>query len=344
MQQQHRPTSSEGESWSTIENTSSSHASDPRQPVSHSKRRSSRTPTRQNLEVEEVPSTDSGLSWVKRVSWLGTAGNRNRRGDQAGGTVNSLEYWLEYRPGSADAYFGGTMDSGDRPMVNTSPVEAMHGSSSMRDFPSPTANDSHPYATGQVPPIGIARQSSFQRFSSWFSSNRRPQAPPLDPDDEESICDFQESEWTPQDTSYGAAIPVGGWIPKTIRRLIEWTLIGTVICCVAFLVITTSIKISGSDSRSNSTTVSGMHFNDDAYTPYTYNYANRNDDDNSVADNYNSTAVDDAYAEEDEAAADDDASASDSSNDDDTGEDAGNSQGYNPDNDGSFFDYAYGHN
>ena len=332
------PTSSEGESWSTIENASPSHASDPRQPVSHSKRRTSRTPTRQNLEVEEVPSTDSGLSWVKRVSWLRTSSNRIRRGDQAGagGTVNSLEYWLEYRPGSGDAYFGGTMDSGDRPMGNTSPVEAMHGSSSMRDFPSPTANESNI-------PQHIARQSSFQRFSSWFSSNRHPQAPPLQPDDEESICDFHESEWTPQDTSYGAAIPVGGWIPKTIRRLIEWTLIGTVICCVAFVVISTSIKISGSDSRSNSTTVSGVHYDDDTYTPYTYNYGNRNNDDTAVGAYENSTAIDDAYAE-DVAAADGDDDAAASGNDD-AADNAGSSQGYNADNDGSFFDYAYqGHN
>lgn len=336
------PTDSEGESWSTIENTSSLDAQQ-QSATQQSKRRSmhappsSRRKTVGTLEVDEVPSTDSGLSWMRRVSWLQRgSSHRQKRPESSGTTINSLDYWLEYRPGSGDAYFGGTMDSGDHPMGAISPVEAIHGSYSMRDFPSPTANDAaarYPRSYDASP--SIAHQSSFQRFSSWFSSNRRPPTKDLQEDD--SVCDFHESEWTPPDTSYGAAIPVGGWIPKTIRRLIEWTLIGTVICCVAFLVISTSIKISGSESRSNSTIVSGMNYDEDPYNSYSYNYNRNNDDggrdDDTSAAKYNTTAV--SMDDDNVTYSTDDGSGDDSINS------YGDNGGYNPDNDGSFFNYAY---
>ncbi|GKY94124.1 hypothetical protein MPSEU_000378500 [Mayamaea pseudoterrestris] len=310
-------------SWSTIDSASTNQQQSQRRSQSTQQAVSSR-------QMDEVPSTDSGLSWMKRVSWLRTSSNRNTRGAETpGATVNTLDYWLEYRAGSGDAYFGGTMDSGDHPLANTSPVEALHGSSSMQTHPSPTQNDTiqHPADHDRT----TLRQPSSRRISSWFSSNKRPASPkPFDEDD--SVCDFRESEWTPQDTSYGAAIPVGGWIPKTIRRLIEWTLIGTVICSVAFLVITTSIKISGSDSRTNSTMVSGLSYDDDPYNSYRYNYGNRDiDDDAVIAGNYtNATLVADTNAQ-----ADDDGITADDATD------STSSGGYNPDNDGSYYNYAY---
>jgi hypothetical protein len=333
---------SEGESWSTIDNTS--HGSDAQRLGNQSKRRPIRTPTHHNisaLEVDEIPSIDSGLSWMRRVSWLRGSSNQHRRGQQLGATVNSLEYWLEYRAGSSDAYFGGTMDSGDHPTANASPVEALHGSSSMADSPS-TKETTH---TDQYPTdfsTSIARNSSFQQFSSWFSSNRQLTSPhSQSPDDEDSVSDFKVDEWTPPDTSYGSACPVGGWIPKTIRRLIEWILIGTVICSVAFLVISTSIKISGSESRANSTVVSGMHYDDDPYSTFTNTYGKRNNDDSTASDYSNITTddaqVDDvAYETDDEAAVVDDVS-----NDDDNAVNNSSGGSYNPDNDGSYFNYAY---
>src|SRR6476661_252962 len=71
------------ESWSTIDSAS---VSQPQQqsPNPRSKRRSMRSPPRHH-GLEEVPSTDSGLSWMKRVSWLRTTSNRNNASNHRGG-------------------------------------------------------------------------------------------------------------------------------------------------------------------------------------------------------------------------------------------------------------------
>lgn len=65
----------------------------------------------------------------------------------------------------------------------------------------------------------------------------------------DSIYDFHESEWTPPDSSYGAAIPIAGCIPKHIRRAIEVTLIGIGVIGLAFLIVTTSIRVSEEVSK-----------------------------------------------------------------------------------------------
>lgn len=111
---------------------------------------------------------------------------------------------------------------------------------------------------------------------------------------EDSLADFQPSEWTPQDSSYGAAIPVAGWIPKHIRRTIEWTLIGLGVVGLAFVIVTTSMRITdGADRSHNQTTTGGIDYEydggtglDDTYAEYTdddyasrYNSYNTNDDD-----------------------------------------------------------------
>ena len=53
--------------------------------------------------------------------------------------------------------------------------------------------------------------NTFTRIASWMTANSSQH-------DEESVQDFEESEWTPPDSSYGAAIPLFGWIPKKTRQ------------------------------------------------------------------------------------------------------------------------------
>ena len=120
-----------------------------------------------------------------------------------------------------------------------------------------------------------ASSSSFSRVASWFTHG--------DPngDDGTSLADFDESEWTPPDSSYGAAIPVAGWIPKPIRRTIEGTLIALGIVALVYMVVTTSMRISNERSNksdANKTSVdsygsdsymqNGKRYSDDKYYRY----------------------------------------------------------------------------
>jgi hypothetical protein len=75
------------------------------------------------------------------------------------------------------------------------------------------------------------------------------------------------NDWTPPDSSYGAAIPIGGWIPKQIRRFMEWTLLASVVCASAFFLISTSIRISNKQN-------SGLLLDDDRYIEYDHYITN----------------------------------------------------------------------
>jgi hypothetical protein len=84
---------------------------------------------------------------------------------------------------------------------------------------------------------------------------------------EDSLANFDESEWTPPDSSYGAAIPVAGWIPKAIRRTIEWTLIALGVAGLAYVIVTTSIRISDETSKKyNGTSTGGTDYSYDGGT------------------------------------------------------------------------------
>jgi hypothetical protein len=107
-----------------------------------------------------------------------------------------------------------------------------------------------------------------------------------DADDSPNVDDFQPSEWTPPDSSYGAAIPIAGWIPKRIRRIIELSVSVILLALIGYLIITTSIwaernrrdDTSGTASASSSSSVSGgksnngqLDLDDDRYMYYNNN-------------------------------------------------------------------------
>ena len=87
----------------------------------------------------------------------------------------------------------------------------------------------------------------------------------------DTLIDFDESEWTPADSSYGAAIPIMGWIPKNIRRMIEYTLIGVLVVIFVYFVVFTSLQITESqhNGENNQNTDGGLNLDDDRYIPVT---------------------------------------------------------------------------
>jgi len=84
----------------------------------------------------------------------------------------------------------------------------------------------------------------------------------------DSIANFEESEWTPPNLSYGAACPVCGFKPKCVRQMSEMTLIAAMVFFLIYLVVTTSMKIAdahqgqgGSDGNKSSGSAAESYFN-----------------------------------------------------------------------------------
>ena len=130
------------------------------------------------------------------------------------------------------------------------------------------------------------------RNRSWIStssngSNRRKRRQQKNGNststDDDSLQDFDETEWTPQDSAYGAAIPICGWVPKRLRQFIEATLIGITVFALVYLVVTTSINIQESKEASGKphTYYNGSYvdsnFDDDWYVEFSQ-YTNDEDD------------------------------------------------------------------
>ena len=133
----------------------------------------------------------------------------------------------------------------------------------------------------------------------------------------DSIADFDDSEWTPPDSSYGAACPVCGCIPKRVRQMIEMTLITAFVFGLIYLVVNTSMKIAEAHRQDNRVDTSNSnaadaYFNrtstsssnnlvtdDDVYVEK-YNNDDGGDDVTASDDNYNNDdSNDDQYAGDD---------------------------------------------
>lgn len=175
--------------------------------------------------------------------------------------------------------------------AESSSSRRMQGASHDKEAPPPEqTRSSRPlaHAVGFSPVAAAAAELqrepySFQSVASWLTASSRDKHHNADGDD--SLVDFDESEWTQPDSSYGAAIPVGGWIPKKIRRMIESTLIAVLVVALVYMVVATSIRVTeGRAKDSNSTDYGGLNLDDDRYIDYT-------DD---AASGY--AAVDDAYS------------------------------------------------
>ena len=141
----------------------------------------------------------------------------------------------------------------------------------------------------------------FQRSFSYFSRSSNAKGGGGD----DSLIDFEDSEWTPQDSAYGAACPVCGWIPKEVRRMIEFTLIAVMVVGFVYLVVTTSIKINNERSKfhtsNNSTSASDYRgqivFDDDLYVENTNSgyYNNNNNNQGGGDDDTYAAGDDDTY-------------------------------------------------
>mmetsp|Transcript_7999 Transcript_7999/g.11885 ORF Transcript_7999/g.11885 Transcript_7999/m.11885 type:complete len:157 (+) Transcript_7999:229-699(+) len=85
-------------------------------------------------------------------------------------------------------------------------------------------------------------------------------------------------DWTPQDSSYGAACPMCGWIPKKIRKKMEAVVIFSAIFLLIVFLIAGSLRLSSESTgkRSNSARWD-ENFDDDLYAD---DYSTSYNDDN----------------------------------------------------------------
>lgn len=113
--------------------------------------------------------------------------------------------------------------------------------------------------------------------------------------------DLNELEWTPQDSSYGAAFPFCGWIPKSLRQAIEKLMIALVGFLVIYSIVSIAILLTGdreNKKRKSSTyKYDDFYFFDDNFYVKDYmddadDYLNVNNGSNAVVDDGN-YAVDD---------------------------------------------------
>ena len=101
-------------------------------------------------------------------------------------------------------------------------------------------------------------------------------------------------EWTPTDSAYGAAIPVFGWIPKPIRKIIEATFLFVLVLAFVVVVISASIKLQGEKKSggggggsSSGSSGNGSYYGNDDDAVAAYNEYEENQAENAqMADDY----------------------------------------------------------
>jgi hypothetical protein len=154
-----------------------------------------------------------------------------------------------------------------------------------------TAGAPHRLILQSAAPLEPKNTNKVFRNRSWISTSSRESNGRHNEMDEDSLADFDEAEWTPQDSAYGAAIPVCGWVPKRLRQGIEATIISFAVFVLVYLIVKTSINISESKeiraSYNNTASSNGKGYDnglDDDW--YVENSHSPNDDD--YFDSYNS--------------------------------------------------------
>ena len=105
-----------------------------------------------------------------------------------------------------------------------------------------TAGAEQHFILQSVPRLEHKNTNKVFRNRSWISTSSRESSIRQNDIEEDSLADFNDAEWTPQDSAYGAAIPVCGWVPKRLRQGIEATIISFAVFVLGYLIVKTSIN------------------------------------------------------------------------------------------------------
>ena len=212
---------------------------------------------------------------------------------------------VEQHPGNAQLGEHPPLDS----LPQHNPPPSLPLNESIAPTPTASNNKSRRYSMSLLSPFQLVPKNNNKVFRnrSWISTSsngssrggrrKRNRNGRSGSSEEDSLEDFDENEWTPQDSAYGAAIPICGWVPKRLRQFIEATLIAFTVFALVYLVVTTSIQIQ--ENKQN-----GDH--NSYYNGSSYVNANKFDDDYYVEFSQYANDEDDYFTNDDAAAAGDD--------------------------------------
>lgn len=186
----------------------------------------SKSPTMSHLDIDECSTKSGGPSWESRIPWL-----RNKQNNP------SFE-------SNQNVYYGDVMTMYSP--HNVPPL--VHNRSTTKS----TSSLSRTTSRAKHPDGLWSKVSNISKSGSTRG-------------EDVTIESFNEEEWTPQDSAYGAACPMCGCLPKHIRRGIEVTLIGILIFVLVYLIVTTSIRINNEHASSSSGGKSSKTLRDDDY-------------------------------------------------------------------------------
>lgn len=123
-----------------------------------------------------------------------------------------------------------------------------------------------------IPPTTTRSTASWRSATSWdvisIISNRGRSRSRTQSTSESQI------DWTPQDSSYGAAVPAFGWIPKRIRKLLEGIILFIIVCLLLYVVVRIGIMLN-TNSSSNGQDIT--FDDDDHYEAYENDGRDNND-------------------------------------------------------------------
>lgn len=124
--------------------------------------------------------------------------------------------------------------------------------------------------------VGIGATGDFVRYNETAKIVHGARHRSLEPNASDDIT-LVPVEWTTQDSSYGAACPMCGWIPKKIRKKMEAGVIFSAIFLLIVFLIAGSLRLSSENT--------GKHSNSGRW--------DESFDDNLYADDYNINYNDD---------------------------------------------------
>jgi len=227
-----------------------------------------------SFEVEAgTGDSASFTSWKNRLKWLQGRNNsilsqqqQHQQGDNDDNNDNAHTFYYSGGPMNVDGVMKTIDNNRQEPDPETTPSRNYQLHDHNNDHNNPCRTPAYP--------LRKQATSSFSRVASWFTGRNNSEL-----GDNDSLASFDEAEWTPPDSSYGAAIPVGGWIPKPIRRTIEGTLIALGTLMLVYMVVTTSMRVTNERNRSKQNDGGGSSV-DSSYMDYKSNngnYAPQND-------------------------------------------------------------------
>lgn len=91
--------------------------------------------------------------------------------------------------------------------------------------------------------------------------------------------DFTDRDWTPEDSSYGAAFPFCGWVPKSLRQGVEKAIIALVGLFVIYLIVSIAMILKPDNPNSSGYKTDDFYITDDDFYVTNDNVAYDDDDD-----------------------------------------------------------------